>query len=99
VAHVQTAGNVRGGQEKREHRTGLAGRRRLYGEELFLDPIVGPACFNRAWLVRFWQLVRHEYVFSKLVLGQRLLQLHAGQAPAVRAGRTPVASAAERRNF
>ena len=34
------------------------------GEEFFLDPIVGPARFNRARLVRFRQFVRHEKAVS-----------------------------------
>ncbi len=70
VAHVQATGNVRRRQEKRKHRTGFTRRWRLDGEQLFFDPVVGPACFNRAWLVRFRQFVRHECVLSKPVWGQ-----------------------------
>ena len=61
VAHVQAPGHIRRRQQQSEHRrasrpAGGVGD----GEELLFDPVLGPARFNRARLVRFGQFVRHE---------------------------------------
>ena len=53
VAHVQTPGNVGWRQQQREHRPRLSRRWSRHRKELFFDPVIGPARFNRAWLVRF----------------------------------------------
>ena len=59
VAHVQAPGNVRRRKQQREHRPRLSRRRRGHGKKLLRDPVLGPARFNRARLVRFRQFVRH----------------------------------------
>src|SRR5438128_9181204 len=62
VPEVQPARHIRRRQKQREHWTRLTGRRSRDGEQLFLDPVLGPARFNRARLVRFGKLVRHVRV-------------------------------------
>ncbi len=63
--HVQAAGHVRRRQQQREYRTAFSGRRRGDGEEFLFNPVVGPARFDRARLVRFRQFVRHELAVSR----------------------------------
>ena len=59
VAHVQAAGDVGRRQQQREHGALVARCRRGGGKQFFLDPVFGPARFNRARFVRFGQLVGH----------------------------------------
>ena len=60
VAHVQAAGDVGRRQQQRENGASLARRRGGRREEFLLDPVVGPARFNRARLVSFRKFVRHR---------------------------------------
>src|SRR5438445_12071536 len=62
VPHVQPPSHIRRRQKQREHWTRFTRRRRRNGEQLFLRPVLGPARFNRARLVRFGKLVRHVRV-------------------------------------
>src|SRR5207244_9289045 len=62
VPHMQPSSHIRRRQKQCEHWTCLTGRRSRDGEQLFLDPVLGPARFNRARLVRFGKLVRHVRV-------------------------------------
>src|SRR5208282_5072963 len=64
VAHVQTSGNVWRRQQQGKNRTGFACGRSGDGEKFLFDPIVGPAGFDRARFVRFWQVVGHEFAVS-----------------------------------
>ena len=98
MSHMQLPGHIRRRQQQREHRTRLPRWRRGDGEELFFDPIVGPARFNRARLVRLRQFVRHDCVLSQTLWGQPLLRRRPEQAPAVRPG-PPGNFRSKRRSF
>ena len=54
MPHVEAAGYVWGGQQDGEDRARFARGRRGDREELFFDPVIGPAGFDRAGLVGFW---------------------------------------------
>src|SRR5207253_766516 len=62
VPHVQPPSHIRRRQKQREHWTRFTRRRSRNGEQLFLRPVLGPARFNRARLVRFGQIVAHVRV-------------------------------------
>ena len=59
VPHVQPPRHIWRRQQQGEHRTRISRRRRLHVKQLFLNPILGPARFNRARFVSFRQFVRH----------------------------------------
>ena len=66
VTHMQPSGNVRRRKQQRENRARLACRRCWRGKEFLLDPVLGPARFNRARFVGFRQVVGHEWTAPSL---------------------------------
>ena len=59
VAHVQPSSHIGRRQEHGEHRPRLSRRRRRNRKKLFFDPVLRPARFNGARLVRFGEIVGH----------------------------------------
>ena len=61
VPHVQAAGDIGRRQKDREGlaRRGVVGSGCGLREEVFADPVFGPAIFNRGGVVGFGQVVRH----------------------------------------
>src|ERR1700685_735578 len=66
VPHMQPSGDVRRRKQQRENRARLAGWRCGRGKEFLLDPVLGPARFNRARFVGFRQVVGHEWTAPSL---------------------------------
>ncbi len=65
VSHVEVAGDVGRRQRDGKGLARLVRRRRFDVEELFVDPVLGPARFNRARLVGLGKIVRHACPFRR----------------------------------